>query len=179
MSGNLAGDPTVWAQAIPLLKENPERAQELLLSSGRRLDNLFQVIDKDTFTPVLRQNTLTVASTVQMVQGFRIGPWVSLNVAVRADASGTAGQILDLGMPPTLPMAPSNEFPCGIFWLEDQSATLQYSGAAFTTLSNPGYVRGKANATASYLGVSSFTAAVAINDRIGYSIQYLTTLDAI
>lgn len=183
MSG-LIRDPNIWRTIVPKLRDpdvSDEEIISLLHDADRRLDDKFQVIDKSTFTPQLyTYSTLTtLTSTVSYIAGFRVGPWVQLNVTVRCtQASGGLGTYLTL--PPQLPAKSDSVFSAlGIgsyAMISNFTGVGDDTGSAF--IYGPDSGAGVPSAVIGANNDGLLVQAAGVGTLVGYSVQYLTTLDA-
>lgn len=181
MPANIS-DVHQWRRIVEALRSgNDEHAIELLVERERKLDAYFSTFSHEDFLPVLYQNGSVVASTGHYVEGFRIGPYVWYRGSMRANAAGTANGYVSVGLPPFLPAVtnPSGQStPCGVFHVGDVSANLNQTGVAFTSVAiNAQQIACIDDATAAFLGQAgtSFTAALAADDRIGWAVMYRTS----
>jgi len=118
------------------------------------------------WTPTLTQG-VTVTKTVTYAKYARVGRLIVTNAVLAVTGAGTAGQKVTS----TLPVVPSlANFVTGTFWISDTSAASNYTGVGFVETSST--IAGMANAMAGPLGISSFTAALAAGDTVGFSAIY-------
>lgn len=172
--------PEDWESIIDAIRAgNDDEAKAFLIGRERRLDAFFTVIDRSNYVPIITQGagtfTYDPAATTSTIQGYRIGPWVMLNVHVVATNSpGTNGPI-NISLPLQFPVANTADYtPCGQFWLKNQPAPVIYEGAA--VIINGG-VQGTDDLVAgASMGSFNPTRTFAITDRFGMSIQYPTNV---
>lgn len=174
--------PEDWESIIDLIRQGDDStAKQLLIERERRMDAFFTSFSVADFTPVLYQNGAAVASTVPVVEGFRIGPYVWYKGSVVANAAGTAGGYVSIGLPPFLPqVAPSAvTYACGVLSIYDQSAPQWFNATAVQSsaiIANhiAGLPHNNSNVFQGQVG-APFAAALAAGDFISWAIQYKTS----
>lgn len=182
MAANV-NNPYGWEQIIKAIREGrDDEAVQALVSRERKLDSHISYFSQEEFVPVLYQNGAAVAANLQIVEGFRVGPYVWYKGSVRANGAGTANGYVSIGLPPFLPQtAPSAmTYACGVLSIYDASANqwfnanaVQSSAVLANTVAglphnNVGVFMGQAG--------SPFAAAFAAGDFVSWSIQYKTSV---
>lgn len=120
-----------------------------------------------TFTPTLVQSG-AVTKTVTYASYARFGRLIVGNMLLTCTGAGTAANAVTIGLPVAASSGVTQAVGAGTLF--DTSATLNYVGTAQLTSTTTMAII--ANAQANYLGVSSFTAALASGDTIGVSFMY-------
>lgn len=182
MSAN-QNSPYQWADIIKAIRDgNDDEAVQMLVARDRKADSYFSTFSHEQFLPVLYQNGAVVASTGHYVEGFRVGPYVWYKGSMRANAAGTANGYLSIGLPPFLPQVspPAGvSHACGVFHVADVSANIHQTGVCFQTVAiAANQVACIDDNTAAFLGQAgtSFTAALAADDRITWAVMYQTSV---
>lgn len=168
--------PERWFDlAAGLMRDSTTVAAEIV-EYERQADNVFQLITDRDFLPTLYQLKANgaITYTSPIVEGYRIGQLVHLNVQVTAGAAGTAASAVWLSLPPQFPARTTTNRLVGSFLLLDTSASTYYGGGGVLVDSGRA-IAGIPHANASAIGSSAFTAALASGDVISYSVRYITT----
>lgn len=171
--------PEDWDSILAALRANDDQAAKgFLIERERRLDGYFSIIDKNFYAPIVTQlGNVTYATP--LIDGFRIGPWVQLNVKLNITGAGTGANIVTVSLPPTLlPYTPVGEtFSIGSMHIQDTSAGIHYYGACTRSSAvAAGLVTGIASQATAFFGqaASVFAAGLASTDVLDFSIQYMT-----
>jgi hypothetical protein len=171
--------PEDWDVILAAIRSGDDaEAKRILIERERRMDGFFTTIDRSNYVPVVKQGagtfTYDPAATSTTIQGFRVGPWVMLNVHVTVTNSPGTNGAVQISLPLTMPPINYAEYtPVGQFWLKNQAAPTIYEGAAVII---SGVVQGTADGVAGgSMGSLSPTLTFDATDRMGMSIQYLTT----
>jgi hypothetical protein len=157
-------DPEEWRDILAALKDGrDDAALNILRQRDMRADGKFQVIDEKSFTPSLSQVTTaqTVDCAFPVVEGIRIGPWVQLNVQVAVTGTGAGSGDIYMSLPDFLPVQTYTHRPVGTFYVLDWSPLGSYTGAAIS------------GTALGYVMIQSVGITLAVDDIVGYSIQYL------
>lgn len=178
MSGSQFVNPERWFDlAAGLMRGDPGVAAQIV-EYERRADNAFQLITRSEFTPTVYQlksnGAVAYSATSAVVEGFRVGRLVCLNVYLEITAAGTGASAVWVTLPPALPALTTTFRPIGSFLLLDASSSTYYTGTAVAVDSGTA-VAGVPPAAAGAIGSAAFTAALASGDFVGYSVKYVTT----
>lgn len=171
-----------WRAIVRAIKEGREdEAVTLLTERDRRSDDYFSVIDRSVWTPTILQstNTITYDATDSLIQGIRIGPFVWLNFyTVLTAVTGAATGIVVIDLPKMLPCESSSSLSGpvgGKVWVYDASTSTGYHGAALVGQTN---VIGWRDSVTSQM-MAAPAVALAVGDRVGMSIHYMTTASTV
>lgn len=120
-----------------------------------------------SFTPTLVQGA-AVGKTVAQASYMKIGRLVVANYYLSVSGAGTAGAVVQLGLPFTSGSVGFAGVGSGMIF--DSSTGLFYNGHA--VISTASTVQFAPNGVGNYLGAASFTAALAVNDIVSACISY-------
>lgn len=122
-----------------------------------------------TYTPTLTQSG-AVSKTVDYARWTRMGRYVAVEVFLTCSGSGTANNVVEIGLPLTAAFA-TKLLPVGTFFLFDNGMANYHAAAV---LGSTSVVRGIANGDGQFMGVTGadFAAALASGDTVGMSIFY-------
>lgn len=170
--------PEDWDAILDLIRSGDDQtAKRLLIDRERSFDAYFTTIDRSNYLPILMQGSGTFtydpAAATTTITGYRIGPWVMINVhAITTNSPGTSGPV-QISLPLQFPVRNTVDYtPCGQFWLKDTGPPVIYSGTAVII---SGAVQGMADvSTGGAMGSLSPTKTFDSGDRIAMSVQYQT-----
>lgn len=178
MSSNFARPERWFDLAAGLMRGDPAVAQQIV-EYERQADNAFQQITGNEFTPVVYQlkanGAVAWAASTAIIEGYRVGSLVCLNVQVTISGTGTSASAIWVTLPTALPAKTPTNRSIGQFDVLDTSASSYYSGTAKIVDSGTAVAGIAHNTTAGIGAVAPMSAALAVGDVVGYSIQYITT----
>ena len=173
-------NPDDWADILESIGSgHPSRARDRLMDRDRKLDAYFSSIDKNVYMPVVTQgaNTITLDTALSYVEGFRIGPWIMLNIYLYCTGNGTAG-VIKVTLPPQFPAVPSPSANAGrtigSFTIAEFGTTTTWEGSAEVTAASAGLTVLGNYDNAGPMGLFGFNQAIVNHDIIKLSIQYQT-----
>jgi hypothetical protein len=171
-------NPERWFEFVEAIRRGDPAVAAKIVEYERRAASAFQLITPQEFTPTVYQlkanGAISYTASSAVIEGYRVGRLVTLNVYLAIVAAGTAASAVWVTLPPAFPAKTTTFRPIGSFLLLDSSASTYYTGTAVSVDSGTA-VAGISTASAGALGSATFTAALASGDFVGYSVQYLTT----